>query len=89
MNIKQFKESIKDLPEDTELIVSDSDGNHYSPLFKVEKDCIYIPFDREIMNSFSGDVYRQNEISENINFTEGMKKFIRCHPTVCVLVPKS
>ena len=66
MNIKQLKELIANLPDNTEVILQkDREGNGYSPLQLVDTEAIYIP-----KNTWSGVVLDANWTHEQAGLTK-------------------
>ena len=83
MNIKKLKKLIKDLPDDTEIILQkDSEGNDYSPLAGVDYDCIYIP-----ETSYNGTVYSTELTAEDFGLDEDEWDEMNTNPKVLVLYP--
>lgn len=78
MNRKELYEIIKDLPDDTEIILQkDSEGNDYSPLAGADPNCIYIP-----KTSYNGTVYSTELNEKDYDMDE-----IKSKPKVLVLYP--
>lgn len=58
MTVAELKETIKDLPDDMELILQNADGNDCSPVAGVDSNCVYYP-----VNSWKGGVCQYNSAS--------------------------
>jgi hypothetical protein len=51
INVKEFKERLKDVPDDYIVVMSsDAEGNNYSPLYELDK-VMYVP-----ENSYMGTI---------------------------------
>ena len=75
MDVKELKEIIKDLPDETKIICqSDSEGNGYSPLAGVESNCVYVP-----ENTWSGELHDINsEVWEDGEWEALLKEHGQC-----------
>ena len=83
MNRKELYEIIKDLPDDTEIILQkDSEGNDCSPLAGADPNCIYIP-----ENTWSGTVYSTELTAEDFGLDEDEWDEMNTNPKVLVLYP--
>jgi len=83
MNVKELKESIKNLPDDMEVILQkDSEGNGYSPLYRVDPEAIYVP-----ETTWYGDVYFLEWTAEDNCMEEEYWEELKKKPRSLILSP--
>ena len=83
MTVKELKESIKDLPDEMEVILQkDAEGNGYSPLSSIDADCVYIA-----ANSYQGDFYSTEWTADDCCMSNEEWEDMRKHPRSLILAP--
>jgi len=83
MNVKELKESIKDLPDDMEVILQkDAEGNGYSPLWGADPDAVYIP-----ETTWYGNVYSMDWSADDAYMEEKEWEELKKKPRALILHP--
>lgn len=83
MLVKELIEELSKCDPESELIMQkDSEGNGYSPLNGIDKDCYYIPD-----SSWSGDVYCKEWTAEENGLEEDEWEEIKKQRSCIVLFP--
>lgn len=83
MNVKELKESLKDLPDDMEVIMqNDSEANGFSPLASADPECVYVP-----ESTWDGYVYSANWSSYDAGMEEEEWQDLLSQPRVLCLAP--
>jgi len=83
MNVKELKESIKDLPDDMEVILQkDAEGNGYSPLWGADSDAVYIP-----ETTWYGNVYSMDWSADDACMEEKEWEELKKKPRALILHP--
>lgn len=83
MTVKELREALKRYPDDMEVIVqSDSEGNSYSPLYRVDGNAVYVA--RE---TWYGDVYSTESSADDEWMDEEEWNEILRMPRSLILVP--
>lgn len=83
MKVKELIEILKNLPKNTQVIMSkDAEGNTFTPLDEVETNNIYVP-----ESSWYGNIYHESWSAEDAMETEEGWNEILKQPRCVVLWP--
>ena len=83
MNVKELREALESLPDDTEVILQgDAEGNSYSPLAGADHNTVYIAH-----STWHGDVYSTNWTPDEAAMDPDTWNEILARPRCVVLHP--